>query len=244
MGVPMIGCACRVCTSENPRNRRTRTGVAVHAPEGTFLIDTPPELRLQLVREKIGMVQSVLYTHAHADHLLGLDDLRIFGFKLKRPVELHCEEPVEEAIRRTFSYAFAGGDSDHSRPLLEFRRIGVEPFTVLGAEVQPLRLMHGKLPVLGFRIGKVAFCTDCNAIPDDTWPLLRGLDTLILDALWWGDEHATHYNIEQALQVIERANPQRAYLTHTSHRLEYEETNARLPSGVELAYDGLAIELS
>lgn len=242
MGVPLIGCSCEVCTSTNPRNQRTRTGVAVHAPQGTFLIDTPPELRLQLVRERIGMVEAVLYTHAHADHLLGLDDLRIFGFKRKAPVDLYCEENVEAAIRQTFAYAFDTGESDHSRPYLAFRRIGVAPVRLLGMEVRPLRLMHGKLPVLGFRIGRVAFCTDCSAIPDESWPLLQGLETLILDALWWGEEHPTHFNVQQALEVIERVQPRRAYLTHVSHRMEYAATNARLPAGVELAYDGLRIE--
>lgn len=241
MGVPMIGCTCPVCTSTNPRNRRTRTGVAVHAPQGTFLIDTPPELRLQLVRERIGMVDAVLYTHAHADHLLGLDDLRIFGFKRRGPVDLFCEEPVEAAIRQTFAYAFAAGESDHSRPHLAFRRIGTEPISLLGVEVRPIRLMHGRLPVLGFRIGRAAFCTDCNSIPTESWPLLEGLDTLVLDALWWDEQHPTHFNVQQALEVAARVRPRRTYLTHVSHRLDYDETNARLPAGVELAYDGLCL---
>lgn len=241
MGVPMIGCRCDVCTSANPRNHRTRTGVAVHAPQGTFLIDTPPELRLQLLREQIGLVHSVLYTHAHADHLLGLDDLRIFGYKLKRAVDLCCEAAVEEAIRQTFAYAFTTEKGDHSRPDLAFRRIGLEPFELLGQTVVPIRLMHGKLPVLGFRVSDVAFCTDCNAIPPESRDRLQGLDTLILDALWSGDVHPTHYNVEQALEVIEQLRPRRTFLTHISHRLDHDRTNARLPAGVQLAYDGLQI---
>ena len=139
MGVPMIGCHCDVCTSTNPRNQRTRTGVAVHAPEGTFLIDTPPELRLQLVRERIDMVESVVYTHAHADHLLGLDDLRIFGYKRRAPVDLYCEAVVEASIRQTFAYAFSNDPGDHSRPDLAFQRIGPEPFQLQGLTILPLR---------------------------------------------------------------------------------------------------------
>ena len=242
MGVPMIGCRCDVCTSEDPRNKRTRTGVAIHAPEGTFLIDTPPELRLQLIREQIDLVHAVVYTHAHADHLLGLDDLRIFGYKLRAPVDLYCEEVVEASIRQTFSYAFSADPGDHSRPSLAFQPIDVHPFDLLGVRIQPLRLMHGKLPVLGFRLGDVAFCTDCNSIPAESRERLQGLDTLVLDALWEGEPHPTHYNVEQALEVIEQLQPRRTYLTHVSHRLDYETTNAKLPKGVDLAYDGLRIE--
>lgn len=240
MGVPMIGCECAVCTSTNPRDQRTRTGVAITAPEGTFLIDTPPELRIQLTREKIGMIEAVVYTHAHADHLLGVDDLRIFGFKRKAPVTLYCEANVEATIRQTFPYAFDNGVSESSRPSLDFRRIDTTPFMLLGLKIQPIRLLHGSLPVLGFRVGNVAFCTDCNAIPPESWPLLEGIDVLVLDALC-EEPHATHFSVPQALEVIDQLRPQRAYLTHVSHRLGYLTTNARLPDGVELAYDGLQI---
>jgi phosphoribosyl 1,2-cyclic phosphate phosphodiesterase len=245
MGVPMIGCRCPVCTSTNPRNSRTRTGVYICAPEGPLLIDTSPELRLQLVREQIDMVQAVVYTHAHADHILGLDDLRIFGFKLKRPIPLYCEPVVEEHLRRTFSYAFVPLEDryhHHSAPDLVFRTIGTEPFDVLGLRFVPLRLIHGQLPVLGYRINDVAFCTDVSFIPEETWPLLEGLKVLIIDALW-DEPHPTHFSIAQACEVIARVKPERAYLTHCSHRLDYEKTNARLPAGVELAYDGLQIPL-
>ena len=239
-GVPIIGCHCPVCTSTNPRNNRTRTGVAVRTSEGTFLIDTSPELRIQLLRERIDLAHAVIYTHSHADHIFGLDDLRLFGYRLKRPVPLYCEEIVEQQIRAAYSYAF--GDFDPTLhygaiPQLELRRIGLEPFELLGVRVQPIRLIHGKLPVLGFRIGDVAFCTDVSFIPDESWPLLEGLDVLILDALR-DEPHETHFGIPQALEAIERVKPKRAYLTHVSHYLEYEATNARLPAGVELSYDG------
>jgi phosphoribosyl 1,2-cyclic phosphate phosphodiesterase len=242
-GVPIIGCRCAVCTSQNPRNQRMRTGVAVHAPGGTFLIDTSPELRLQLIREGISLVQAVLYTHSHADHIFGLDDLRLFGHRLKGPVALYCEEPVEQQIRTAFSYAFAPLDPElHAGavPQLRFERLGLDPLELLGVRVQPIRLLHGKLPVLGFRIGDVAFCTDVSHIPEESWPLLEGLDVLILDALR-EEPHATHFGLQQSLEVVRRVRPQRAYFTHVSHSLDYDRTNARLPDGVELAYDGLRI---
>lgn len=245
MGVPMIGCRCPVCTSTNPRNQRTRTGVYIRSPGGPLLIDTSPELRLQLVREQIDMVHAVVYTHGHADHILGLDDLRIFGYKLKQPIPLYCEPAVEQHLRQTFAYAFTPPEErlhQHSTPDLVFRSIGEDPFELLGLTFTPLRLIHGQLPVLGYRIHDVAFCTDVSFIPESTWPLLQGLKTLVIDALW-DDPHPTHFSVGQALEVIEKLQPERAFLTHCSHRLDYEKTNARLPPGVELAYDGLQIEL-
>jgi phosphoribosyl 1,2-cyclic phosphate phosphodiesterase len=242
-GVPVIGCHCHVCESTNPRNNRTRTGVAVRTPQGTFLIDTSPELRMQLLREKIDLIEAVLYTHGHADHLFGLDDLRLFGYRLERPVAIYCEENVETQIRTSFSYAFAPPSPElhHGAiPLLEFHRIGLEPFEVLGQKIQPIRLIHGRLPVLGFRIGNVAFCTDVSFIPDESWPLLQGLDVLVIDALR-DEPHATHFGIPQALATVERVKPKKTYLTHVSHYLDYESTNARLPAGVELSYDSLRI---
>lgn len=242
-GVPVIGCHCEVCESTDPRNKRTRTGVAVNTPQGPFLIDTSPELRMQLLREKIDLIHAVIYTHGHADHLFGLDDLRLFGYRLDRAIPLFCEESVEQQIRGAFPYAFAAPAADLHRgaiPLLEFRRIGLEPFEVMGERIQPIRLIHGRLPVLGFRIRDVAFCTDVSFIPDESWPLLEGLDVLVIDALR-EEPHATHFGIPQALAAVERVKPKRTYLTHVSHYLDYETTNARLPAGVELSYDSLRI---
>lgn len=240
VGVPMIGCDCRVCTSTNPRNNRTRSGVAVLAPEGNFVIDTSPELRMQLLRERIGIVHAAIYTHSHADHIFGLDDLRICGLRLGRSIPLYCEANVEKQIRQSFNYAFAPPRNAHpgAIPNLEFARIGLEPFSLLGVRVQPIRLLHGKLPVLGFRLNDVAFCTDVSEIPAESWPLLEGLDVLVLDALR-EKPHPTHFSIEQSLAVVERLQPGQAYFTHISHSLEHAEWNARLPPNVEMAYDGL-----
>ncbi len=242
-GVPIIGCHCEVCQSTNPKNHRMRTGVAVQAPKGMFLIDTPPELRLQLLREKIDLIHAVIYTHSHADHLFGLDDLRLFGYRLQHAVPLYCEEIVERHIRAAYWYAFADPDPTlhhGALPQLELRRIGLEPLDLLGMTIRPIRLIHGKLPVLGYRLGDVAFCTDVSLIPEESWPLLADLDTLIIDALR-EEGHATHFGVREALAVIERVRPRRAYLTHVSHHLEYEATNARLPPHVQLAYDGLRV---
>jgi phosphoribosyl 1,2-cyclic phosphate phosphodiesterase len=242
-GVPVIGCRCPVCRSDDPRNKRTRTGVAVFGADGCFLIDTSPELRIQLLREQIDCVHAAIYTHSHADHLFGLDDLRLFGHRLNRSIPLYCEPLVEEQIRSAFAYAFtANTDGLHigAVPRFELRSIGLEPFSVLGQTVTPLRLIHGTLPVLGYRIGDVAFCTDVSYMPEETYSRLEGLDTLIIDALR-DVPHATHFGIPQALEVVERVRPRRTYLTHVSHHLDYVATNARLPQGVELSYDGLRV---
>jgi phosphoribosyl 1,2-cyclic phosphate phosphodiesterase len=243
VGVPVIGCDCDVCTSTNPKNRRTRTGVFVAAPEGNFVIDTPPELRLQLVREKVAIVHAALYTHSHADHIFGLDDLRICGHRLDAPVLLYCEPPVEQQLRESFSYAFNPPHPNAHRfaiPRLEFRRIDTAPIELLGLEIQPIRLLHGNLPLLGFRIADFAYCTDVSQIPEKSWPLLENLDVLVLDALR-ETPHPTHFSVEQAIEVVERLKPRQTYLTHVSHALEHDATNARLPAGIELAYDGLRI---
>ena len=240
-----MGCGCPVCMSENPRNKRLRSSVILGLPQGNLLIDTTPDLRTQFLREGLGVAHAVAYTHEHADHLFGLDDLRLFAYRIGGPVPLYCEPNVEQRIRQSFDYAFNNGPQTHSGaiPQLEFRTIGLEPFEVLGATIQPVRLMHGPhYQVLGFRVGNVAYCTDTNLIPEASYELLAGVEVLILDALR-KEPHATHFNVHGALQAIERIAPQRALLTHVSHDLEYEQTNQVLPAGVELAYYGQRVAL-
>jgi phosphoribosyl 1,2-cyclic phosphate phosphodiesterase len=242
-GVPMIGCACEVCTSADSRNQRYRCAVLIGTPRGNLLIDTPPELRLQLIRAGVGIVHAVLYTHFHADHLFGLDDVRPIPLRLGGPVPLYCTDEVEGVIRQAFAYAFPVGEipSYGYIPQLTFRRITEEPFEVLGETVTPIPLEHAHFKVFGFRIGNVAYCTDVSAIPERSWPLLEGLDVLVLDALRF-KPHPAHFSLDQALEVIARVRPRRALLTHMSHDIEHESINRQLPTGVELAYDGLRFE--
>jgi len=245
-GVPAIGCQCAVCTSANQRNQRSRCSIILGAPEGNLLIDTPPDLRSQLLREGIGIVHSVLFTHEHADHIFGLDDLRLFQFYLGHAVPLLCEEAVEERIRQSFDYAFTDRKPTHpgSIPQLVFERIGLEPFEVLGLPVIPIRLQHGPyFKVLGFRFGNVAYCTDTNEIPPESMRLLEGLDVLILDALRHRP-HQTHFGLEEAISVAEELQPKRTLFTHVSHDLDYEKTNANLPPTMELAFDGMRVPLT
>jgi phosphoribosyl 1,2-cyclic phosphate phosphodiesterase len=246
VGVPAIGCGCDVCQGGHPRNQRTRCSVAVGLPEGNLLIDTSPDLRQQLLRERIGVVHAVLYTHEHADHLFGLDDLRLFPYYLGHAVPLYCEEQVEARIRKSFDYAFSDTPPTHSgaAPQLTFERITTAPFMVLGARIIPIPLLHGpRFRVLGFRIGNVAYCTDTNEIPDASWPLLEGLDVLVLDALR-RQPHVTHFSLDEAVAVAERVRPRQTFFTHVSHDLDFETTNARLPPGMALAYDGQRIALT
>lgn len=241
-GVPMLGCECAVCQSPNPRNQRYRCSVLLRLPGGNLLIDTTPELRLQLLREKVGLIHAVLYTHYHADHLYGLDDLRPFPYKLGKPVPLFCTSEVERMIRASFAYAFRPNAEQAPvgyLPKLTFQRIDDNPFEVLGERVTPIPLEHAHFSVLGFRIGDVAYCTDVNRIPNESWRLLEGLRVLVLDALRHRP-HPAHFSLSEALEVVERVKPERAYFTHMSHDLEHEETNRNLPAGVELAYDGLS----
>lgn len=276
IGVPVVGCDCSVCTSTNEKNKRTRSGVLVRSAAGEAVIDTSPELRLQLLRSRANLIQAAMFTHSHADHIMGLDDLRIFGFRLERQlldaarakfaaddcegdfdedgfraaghgkIPLFCEQNVEADIRKCFHYAFADPATLSHRfaaPKLEFQSIipGQE-FELLGLSVLPVRLHHGKLPVLGFRINNVAFCTDVSTIPAESRPHLEGLDVLVIDALR-NSPHPTHLSVDQAVKWVHRLKPKRAILTHMAHDLDYDDLADRLPEGVEPGFDGLRISL-
>ena len=246
VGVPAIGCDCSVCTSSNPKNKRSRSGAILGLPDGNLLFDTSPDLRSQLLREGIGIVHAVVFTHEHADHLHGLDDLRLFPFVLGHPVPLYCTELVEKRIRNVFDYAFDRREPTHAAaaPQLQIHSIGVEPFEVLRTTLQPIPMVHGpNCNVLGFRIGNVAYCTDTNFIADSSLELMQGLDCLVLDALRYVS-HPTHFTVDEALAVVDKIKPKMTYLTHLSHDLDYELANAKLPPNVRLAYDGLRIPLT
>jgi len=246
VGVPAIGCVCSVCNSQDPKNNRTRSGAILGLPGGNLLFDTSPDLRHQLIREKIGVVHAVVFTHEHADHLHGLDDLRLFPFVLGHAIPLYCEPLVEDRIRRVFDYAFQDFEPTHpgAAPKLQIQSIGHDPFEVLGTRLQPIPLVHGpRCNVLGFRIGNVAYCTDTNFISESSLEMLQGLDCLVLDALRY-TPHPTHFSVAQAMEVVTRLQPGMTYLTHLSHDLDYQLANARLPNNIRLAYDGLRIPLT
>ncbi|HMP04026.1 MAG TPA: MBL fold metallo-hydrolase [Gemmatales bacterium] len=252
VGIPMVGCECGTCLSTDPRNQRWRCSVVLQTPSGTILIDTSPEMRLQLLRAEVKLIHAVLLTHYHADHLYGLDDIRVFPHRLGGPLPVYCTAETEAIVRRVFAYAFPElpdetGEGPPPRPAsfvpsLRFERvIEGQPFQVLGEQVLPIPLQHAQFNVLGFRVGDVAYCTDVSYIPESSYSLLAGLDVLVLDALRHRP-HPAHLSIDQALAVVERLRPRRAYFTHISHDVEHEETEAKLPSHVRLAYDGLQFD--
>lgn len=244
VGVPALGCSCEICTSDDPRNNRTRCAITVHHDDKTLLIDTPPDLRMQLLRESIGLVHAVVYTHEHADHLFGLDDLRLFPFRLGHPVPLYCTEVVEQRIRKSFDYAFLEREDTHpgATPQLEFERIDADTtFQTLGMSLVPLPLKHGPhFDVLGFRIGDFAYCTDTNFVPDVSIERLQGVRNFVVGALRL-EPHPTHFNLDDAVDVARKIGAEQTWITHVGHTLDYAKTNAYLPDGIDLAYDGLRV---
>lgn len=242
-GVPMIGCRCGVCTSDDPRDKRTRPSIYVRFGGVRLLVDTAPELRLQCLAHGVEAVDAVLFTHHHADHVAGLDDLRRFNWLMQKAMPCYGTQRTMEALRRMFSYAFEpAADSPHSRPQLELHPIDRGPFSVGGETIVPIPLMHGPMPVLGFRFGRFAYCTDCSHIPDESLALLQDLEVLILDALR-PDPHPTHLSVTQAVELAHRIGAGRTYFTHMAHQLQHADTNCGLPAGMELAYDGLRFEV-
>ncbi len=243
VGVPALGCNCDVCLSDDPRDNRTRCAIVIGLPSGNLLIDTPPDLRSQLLRERIGVIHAVAFTHSHADHLFGLDDLRLFPFQLGHPVPLYCEWFVERRIRHSYDYCFLTTPMTHSgaRPQLEPRRIAPnQRCQVLGTQLLPIRLFHGTAKVLGFRFGDFAYCTDTNHLPDTAFRQLQGVKTLVLDALRYRP-HPTHFHLDAALQVAAKVKAESTYLTHISHDFSFRQLQPQLPDGVRLAYDGLRV---
>ncbi|MFN5320274.1 MAG: MBL fold metallo-hydrolase [Planctomycetota bacterium] len=246
VGVPAIGCGCPVCIGRDPKNQRTRASAILGLPAGNLLLDTAPDLRQQLLREGIGIVHAVVYTHEHSDHVMGFDDLRLFQFYLGHPVPIYCRPDVRRRIETAFDYAFSGIEPTHAgaAPAVDIQEIGLDPFDVLGETLIPIPLKHGpRFDVLGFRIGRVAYCTDVSEIPESSWPLLENLDVLVIDALR-PLPHPTHLSIDQAVAIAQRLRPKQTYFTHCSCHIDYAAVNASLPEGIEVGYDGLRIPLS
>lgn len=243
-GVPMIGCQCAVCRSTDPRDARLRPSIYLEVPgRAHLLVDTGTDLRQQALRHGIRRVDAVLITHSHADHVMGLDEVRRFNaIQGGTAIPFYANAIAWETLRRSFFYVFDGEPRQGGGIPLVRPHVVDGPFVAAGVRVVPVPIFHGRLPILGFRIGRFAYLTDTNRIPDESWPLLDGVDTLVLDALR-DKPHPTHFTIDEALAVVDRLRPRQTYFTHMGHELAHVATNARLPRGVELAYDGLVIDV-
>jgi phosphoribosyl 1,2-cyclic phosphate phosphodiesterase len=269
-GVPMIGCDCDVCRSLDPRDRRTRPSILIQigappagpqaspGPAGqdvrtaassavaravrTILVDTSPDLRAQALANRVARVDAILFTHSHADHVLGLDEVRRYNILQREPMSCFGDARTLADIRQTFGYIFRAPDAGGGAiPEIVLSQIA-GPFSLGGAEIVPVPIMHGPRSILGFRVGSFAYLTDCSRIPEQSWPLVDGVRTLVIDALR-ERPHPTHFSVGEALEVVARLSPDRAYFTHVCHDLPHAATCARLPAGVELAYDGLVLEI-
>lgn len=240
-GVPTIGCRCAVCNSDDPRDKRLRVSVLLRYAGRNVLIDTTPDFRQQALRAGIMRLDAVLYTHAHADHILGLDDVRPFNYFQKKDIPLYATDATFEVIRRVFAYAFR--ESQSSVPKLQLNEIDGTPFDLFGAHVVPIRLEHGGGECYGYRFGPVAYLTDHSRVPDESKELLQGLEVLFLDALRQRP-HPTHTTLDDAIELAEELKAGTTYFTHMCHDLGHAETEAHLPGNIRLAYDGLELRFA
>jgi phosphoribosyl 1,2-cyclic phosphate phosphodiesterase len=244
-GIPVLGCPCAVCASDDPRDRRSRSGALVDLPEGRLLVDTPPELRVQLLRERVTSLDAVWITHTHADHLHGIDDLR--AFSAKRPLTMLVPALHAAELRTRFPYIFdptVAVQPGTTKPEIDVQPFGpLRPLAVLGAELVPLPVPHGVTTVFGFRAGPLGYVTDGKRLPPETLDALRGVRTLVLNALWWGDPHPTHFNVEEAVAAARAVGAERTFLVHMTHRIRHAELERALPPEIRPAYDGLSVDV-
>ena len=241
-GVPMIGCDCATCRSSDPRDARLRPSIFVETDGTKILVDTGPDLRAQALRHDIRRVDAILFTHGHADHILGLDDVRRFNAMMKRTMIAYGDAQTLHEVRKTFHYVFdPNTPKGGGLPEIELREM-TEGTRIGDVDVQPIPVWHGSRPILGFRLGACAYLTDCNRLDDAAWPLLEGLDVVIIDALRMRS-HPTHFSLDEAVAVASRLRAGRTFFTHMCHDLAHEATNARLPQDMALAYDGLVLDV-
>jgi len=239
-GVPAVGCRCRVCTSKDPRNKRYRTGVVFQTDGQNILIDTPPELRLALLRAKIRDIAAVCWTHTHSDHLNGIDDLRGFYFLNRKALPCYADERTLKHIRRHFKYIFSPNEPGGGVPRLKLKIIK-RKFRIGATTVTPIEIDHGVMSVLGYRIGNIAYLSDVKKVRGKSMKKLKGLDVLITDALRH-QPHVTHMNIKEAVEFARRVGARRTYFTHIAHNLDHAETEKSLPRTMRIAYDGLVLK--
>ncbi len=239
-GVPILACQCEVCTSSDLRDKRTRPSVLLEYDGRMVVIDTSPDFRIQAMREGLNRLDAAVFTHAHADHILGLDDTRVYYFRQQSPIPIYADARCMATIRSTFAYIFNGDYAYGGVGRLD-PHVVEGPFDLWSLKMIPVPVLHGNLPILGYRFHDTAYLTDVSEIPESSFPLLEGLQTLIVDALRI-KPHPTHFTLAQALVIVDRVKPRQAFFTHIAHDLGHESTNSALPGHVQLAYDGLELD--
>jgi phosphoribosyl 1,2-cyclic phosphate phosphodiesterase len=240
-GVPVIGCDCKVCCSNDPRDKRLRTSVLIQVGDTNIVIDCGPDFRYQMLREKVTHLEAIIFTHEHKDHTGGLDDIRSFNYLSKKPMDVYAEERVQQALKKEYDYVFADVKYPGA-PEVTLHTIDESPFVVAGIEVIPIRMLHYKLPILGFRIGNFSYLTDIKYISEEEKIKLEGTKYMVVSGLR-KEAHISHFSVRDAINLIKEINPKYGYLTHISHQLGlYSEVEKKLPENIYLAYDGMTID--
>jgi phosphoribosyl 1,2-cyclic phosphate phosphodiesterase len=241
-GVPVIACGCEVCTSADPHDNRLRAAIMIESEDKTIVIDSGPDFRYQMLREKVKKLDAIVFTHEHKDHIAGMDDIRAFNYFQNAPVDIYATERVQTALKREFFYVFEEFKYP-GVPQINMHTITLDPFNIGSVNFIPVEVMHYKLPVLGFRVGDFTYITDAKTVADSEVEKIKGTKILVINALQT-ESHISHFTLDEALMFAQRVNAQKTYLTHISHRLgRYVDISAQLPPGIELAYDGLKLTI-